>query len=92
MATLNLVLLTYTGNKRIARCRRWAPADRCMVEDAAHGCVAARAGAGIYALVAHAGTVARALGAHYALRPAAGGGRVAARAARARAHGAVSDH
>ena len=63
-----------------------------MVKDSAVGCVAARARAGVDALVAHAGAVARALRAYHALGPAACGGRVAACAARARAHGTVTDH
>lgn len=63
-----------------------------MVKHSAERVVATSADAGVDALVAHAGAVARALGADDALGPAAGRGRVARGAGRARAHGRVARH
>lgn len=61
-----------------------------MVEHAALGAIPTSADARVDTAVAHAGTIARAFRADYALGPAASPRRVAARARRTRAHSALT--
>jgi hypothetical protein len=59
-------------NERISSQRRWAGANRAVVDDVALSRVAANSRARIDALLTHASLVSGAVGAENALRPASG--------------------